>query len=302
MIKKISLTLIAICSITATQAQLYIGVNTGINNTKLYNSSDAAADERQDYVMTLKPQFGITVGYKANDKISLELQPQLFTLGQKYKGTYTEFLLNSYSYDATLNLYYAKLPLFLKYTFSKPYTKLSYHVLAGANIGYLVKYVEQYSYQHNPSSINNFLVSSEVKNNNSTVDYSQTYIVAGQNVANPAKAILDKSLYNKLNLGVNLGLGFNLHVNSKLSIQGNIIGEYGLMNIENTDTINYLDASTNISIGTTQSSNLKHAKYILSPKLTDAKRNTYTNGRAIGLQLGLIYILGNKEANMPKKM
>ncbi len=302
MIKKTTLTIIAICSLSVTQAQLYIGANAGINNTKLYNSSDAKADERQDYVMTLKPQFGINIGYKVNNKLSIEMQPQLFTLGQKYKGAYTEIQAFSNSMDVSANLQYAKLPVFLKYTFSKPYTKLSYHMLAGANVGYLTKYNEHYFYTHYPSSLNAYAVSSEGTYANSTVDYSQTNLIAGQNVSTSSKAVIDKPLYNKLNLGINLGLGFNLNINSKLSMQGNIIGEYGLVNIENTDSINYLDANTNTLIGPWQSSSLKHAKYVLTPKATDTKRNTYTNGRTVGFQLGITYMLGNKEANLPKKM
>ncbi len=301
MFKKTILTLTFILTINFAHAQLYIGANAGIHNTKLYNKSDAQADARQDYVFTIKPQFGLNIGYKFSNKFSIELQPQLYTLGQQYKGAPNDSF-NILTMDASLNLQYAKLPLYLKYSINKPESKLSTFIAGGANLAYLLNYTETVAYYSNPNSFNIFRSLNKGTFNNLDGEFEQITTKDGVSTTTNQKVKTDKRMYNKLALGFNLSFGMQYAITPKLSMYGAIIGDFGITNVENKDTIKLIDAATGAIENEFTTSNYLSHKYNASPRLGDKLRVTNTTNRAIGLQLGVIYILGNRESYMPKKM
>jgi hypothetical protein len=300
MTKKLTLTIITLLSVQIANAQLYIGANAGINNTKLYNSSDAKADERQDYVLTFKSQFGMEVGYKVNNKIGIGMQPQLYNAGQNYKGV-PDDSLDIQTMEATLKLTYIKLPVNIKYTFQNDSRKLRSFMVFGFNIGYLINYHEKISYVRNPTLMNRFSTLNMLTLNNLEGEAEQRAIVNNVNTTSKQRVKTDRPLYNKMSLGLNLGTGLNYNITPKVNLFGTVLANFGLTNVENRDLIQLINTSTGMIEGSSKTSNYLDFKYNASPRPNDKKRSIFTNNRAIGLQVGVTYLLGNKERLQPKK-
>jgi hypothetical protein len=108
-------------------------------------------------------------------------------------------------------------------------------------------------------------------------------------------------LYNKIAFGLNIGTGINYTLTPKVNIFGTIIGDFGFTNVENKDTIQLINTETGRIESSSTTSNYLEFKYNASPRLSDKKRTVATNNRAIGLQIGVLYMLGNKEKLQPKK-
>jgi hypothetical protein len=302
MTKKLILSLTALLSLTLTQAQLYIGANAGINNTKLYNSSDAKADERQDYVLTLKPQFGLELGYKINNNVSVGIQPQLYKAGQKYTGT--KSTLNNTLANATVNLEYLQIPIYMQLQLGKNEGRISNLVRLGAYYGIALSsnVTENYLFVI-PSIANDYLQKMEITIKDNTLNSYYTYTPPNTTMTvDTLKAKMSSPLYLNQDYGINLayGLGYKLSNNLKLQILLN--ASLGLANIENSKSIALSDITTGQFIDSISTGQIRYSRFSTNTKSTDPVRSVITNNRAIGLQIGIIYMLGNKEKLQTKKL
>jgi hypothetical protein len=67
----------------ASQAQFQLGLLTDYHYSYLYNKSDAAADERLNYVNTYKPAFGAIIGFAYSEISAYQIS---------YRYYYNKFL------------------------------------------------------------------------------------------------------------------------------------------------------------------------------------------------------------------
>jgi hypothetical protein len=224
----------------------------------------------------------------------------LYNAGQKYEGAPSQSTEKE-QFAATVNLKYAKMPLYFKYQFSKQNSKFGTSILFGANVASLLQNTEVVTLEQTPSFVNGYTSKSQSSLKNLDFEFQFTEINNQQTLVSTEKYSINKNLYNKLALGLNFGVGFNYAISPKFNVYANIFGDYGLTNIEYTDSIKRY-TSTGVIDVVFKSSMSKHAKYNLFTLPTDQPRYTYTTNRAIGLQLGFIFLLGNKEEFEPKKL
>lgn len=224
--------------------------------------------------------------------------PQVFKAGQNYTG---KGAVNSNldKITAEVNLNYIKLPIYGRLSFGKSNSKLSSFVQFGLSGAFLSNFKEVNTYYYTPGIQNNYTV----QQLNTIYELegigTQTRQVNGVTKYDTNKVKYDKGFYAKKSLAVNLGYGINYNINSNVSLYAQVHAEYGLSNIEQTDTIRFVDPVTNLPDGNYFLTNMfKYCKYNTSIQSSDPARSTYTNNLFIGLQLGLIYKFGNnKEAS-----
>ncbi len=295
--KTIIISAIYILYSIALQAQVYVGANVGINNTKLYNTSDAKADERQDYIMTWKPQFGFELGYAIKNKLSIGILPQLYKAGQNYKGVPLGFSDIS-SIAAQVNLNYLKLPIYGRLHFNNANSKISSFLQLGLAPSFLSNFTEVNTYNYIPSGLNQFRTQQVTTFNRHDAVGIETKLVNGISKTDTSKIGFDKGFYKSTAFSIQLGYGINLQVSKQLNIYAQLQGEYGLSNIEQTDTLYFLDPITRKPNGDYyMTKQFKYTKYNTAPNSTEPDRSTYTNHLAVGLQVGVIYRL-----NPPKQI
>jgi hypothetical protein len=300
MTKKLKLTIITLLSVQIANAQLYIGANAGINNTKLYNSSDAKADERQDYVLTLKPQIGIEIGYRLNSKLSIGLQPQIFQAGQKYKGNYVNLfrLDNAYS-----DLNYLKIPVYVQYSINPSNRVIGKFIRLGLYYSNLFSANSFTKYKNEtPIQSNDYLGTLEsIVNGTNVISYNNYFPPNQPSYADTFLGKSSSSAFSKNDYGINLSMGYTFSLSNRMVLQLSATSSFGVSNVENINSITLTDLTSGLVVDSFTSSQSLHSKYNLFPRADDKKRSIFTNNRAIGIQVGITYLLGNKESLQPKK-
>ncbi len=275
-------------------AQLYIGANAGYNHTKFYNTSDAQADQRLDYVKTFKPMYGLDVGVKFKERLALGISPQLFIVGQHFKGQpATSTYINSFTANMQLN--YVRVPLYLQIHMSSISSKVSQFLQFGPSVCYLLSSKETYIEVNNPVVTNDFSKGVQYTFTDKQLLTQATNIVGSIDSIRKYEYNLSKGLINRFDFGVNLGYGIKYKLSDKLNFNMLLSAMYGLANVENTDTINILDAKTGAIIGPYTIKDYRHSRYNPEWRSGDKPRSPKSNNIAIGIQFGLIYDLGGRK-------
>jgi hypothetical protein len=290
MTKKLILTITALLSLTICQAQLYIGVNSGYNYTKIHNSSDAKADERQDYVNTFKPSFGLDFGYKLAVNISLGIKPQYFSVAQNFKGTDPDHFVESI--NAKFTLEYLRLPIYAKFEFGKPENKLRYNLNFGAYYGILLSQkiasIENLVINGLPNSITQQTTNFK---NNSLIRTSVIKKNGGDSVIEQ-RYNMQSGYFATADYGLSIGFGQVYTINSKINFSYTFESTFGLANVEYTKDIVFTDPTTNVEVNRFNISQYRYCRFNrTSIGSTEELRSIKSNNIAIGIQLGINYNL-----------
>jgi hypothetical protein len=291
--KKIIITLtILLCNIYIATGQIYFGANGGYNYTKFYNASDANADTRQDYVNTYKPMFGLEIGMKYNNRVAIGIAPQLFTIAQKYTGTPDTFTYIK-AFNASLQLNYIRLPLYIQLHLSAPANKVSHFVQFGPSISFLTSSKETYNELNNPVAANDYLKNVQQIFTDKQFYFQTTRIVNTKDSTQSATYNISNGLINKLDFGLNIGYGIQYKISPTINCNVLFHAIYGLANIENADTINIMDVQTGSIVAPFTIKEYRHSRYNKEYRSTDQPRSTKSNNIAMGIQVGITFNLSN---------
>jgi Outer membrane protein beta-barrel domain len=279
-----------------TSAQFHIGTSVGIHHSYLYNKSDVAADATLDYVNTFKGSVGLVLGYQVSPKLTLQIQPQYYTAGQKFTGVPPVFMGIS-SLASHIRLKYLQLPLLINIGLTNPNRKTQKYLQIGGYFSQLLSYKQTVEYNYSISPTNN-LSYGQIATAGKEIDYTLNFkTINGDSMAN-IQYILNKPRFNAQDYGVMLGYGMQFSINKSFSINTAFQVKYGLGQVDNKDTIvsTYVK-DPNIYIKETIADWVYCRNNITGGLPGQAARNPNSNNIFTGLQISFIYHLGSKKAS-----
>jgi Outer membrane protein beta-barrel domain len=294
--KKIFLTLIMFISVIITQAQFQLGLLTDYHYSYLYNKSDAAADERLNYVNTFKPAFGAIIGYKINDKFALQISPQYFGAGQKFNSPAPSLGLSK-SVDDNISLHYLQLPVSIEYAFGSKSAKIRHSINFGMYAGSLIDYNQITIYDGYEITNINKVKKTSVTIKGREVSANTIFESSKSDSSVITNFKTSHSFFNNLDVGLIAGYGIRFFISPNITLQANLNGRYGFA------AVDYIDS--NVATNTANPNDIR--KFSLKDVIycrnnvansvpSQALRDPKSNNISAGLQLSFIYTLPNNKS------
>lgn len=233
----------------------HIGAHGLLNASFILNQNSYGLEE-YDYQQTFGAGAGLVLGYNVTDHIGFQTELNLVKLGQNYQRSKTPVDYRKYS------LNYVAFPVLFKYTSGEG----------------MVRFYGQIGPQFM------FLTDASVKYLDSAENVQAVYNApapaGGFKPVATVSGALAKPRFNKSNVGLNFGLGANIHVLPSFYVNAGLSFYYGFSDINSdaatTDPLAYYAGGT--GNGTWQWPDLSLGKY-------EPSRNAYG-----GLDIGVHYI------------
>ncbi len=212
--------LIGANSVIAQDKLGFTGVFGAYYISSLPNLDDKNADQRLDFVSTMKWAAGIEKATWFNDNFGIGAQASFWNAGQDYKGADT---FAKTTFTGSTNITYTKLGLYLyhkSFNRYKPDARFRFLSYFGPYAALNVGYNDQQT----------------VKNNVGVITQQTSFVPAGtQNNLDKDKLTMElkEPLYNTFDFGFTFAPGFQLMLTPKLALGFNVRADLGASNVEN---------------------------------------------------------------------
>ncbi|KAA9340244.1 porin family protein [Adhaeribacter soli] len=198
----------------------YIGAAAAINNTWIIIDNELQNNEHHDHKATFGPAGGLVLGYKFNDRHSLQLEGAYSKQGAKYD------LLNSDNRvigKKEIDLKYLAVPLLFKLSGTGT-TRFNIHV--GPQVAFLLSGEEVNTFDEN------VVVSNPNMPNNGQTIPAGTYTISDKDPANAG-------VYKLNNIAPSIVLGFGVEhdLSDQLYLTANLRFNYSWTNINDDEVV-----------------------------------------------------------------
>jgi Outer membrane protein beta-barrel domain len=294
--KTILLTLVPIFLIKPVGAQFQLGLQTDYHNSYLYNKSDAAADERLNYVNTYKPAFGVMIGYAFNEKVSVQISPQYYGAGQQFFSP-SPALGFCKTITDNISLHYLQLPINFQYSIGNASNNLRQSVQLGLFMNSLISYSQNTIFDGFEITNVNKVTKQTVTYNGKSATATSTFKTSGNDSIVTTNFKLNHQLFNSLDIGITVGHGLSYAIAPNMALQLNAYAKYGFNNIDNLDSIY---ATNTANVNDIRKFNLKDVVYcrnnIANGGTGQPKRDPNSNNTFAGIQVSFIYTFNKKKS------
>jgi hypothetical protein len=250
----------------AQQGTFKIGFLVGPQNAWLFNSDDSDAGSELDYKTTFRFAGGISASYNFTDYLGVGIDLLYSSQGQKYSGTFTDFLPVGFTAKTTLN--YLKIPVLFRVN-SNPDARVQFTGFIGPQMSLLLNYKEEVTMT---GIFTGFTM---------TVEGTKV-TVTNPTIGSETEELTDK-IYRGIDFGACMGFGATFLLSDALQLNALIRLDYGFMDVENKEAAFKNNPSDKFWEG-------------MKPKYQEADSPNYqrpkTSNATGALVLGLSYLIG----------
>ena len=192
----------------------------GLLNTSFILNQNSYGFEEYDYKSTFGAGGGLVVGYNFTDHIGLQTELNFLKLGQNYQRSRQPVDTRRYE------LNYIAIPLMLKYTSGEGMVRFY------GQIGPQVMFLNNAAIKYFDPDGTAMTVYPTAPVYGGTIDTAFT-------ITGPAAT----ARFEKLNVGLNFGLGANIHIIPSLYVNAGLSFYYGFSDINNADVVGTASAT-----------------------------------------------------------